>query len=358
MAQARRWTGCCREIDRTLDGRLRAAELGRRLHRAAAQARSGGGSRRRHARGDRRAARAPTTSETEPLVAHYRTTRERRRDPRRPTDQRGLRRRSRTRWSRSAATPMIFRKSPGDRKDGRRRPCRRRHDRLARRAHQARRDDGELDASRPTTSVAGRHVAVQGYRGYPASICTSPNAMVVHGIPARYALDEGDILSVDVGVTLDGFVADSAFTFPVGEISPEARAPARRLPGRARGRHRAGRPGTASPTSRTQCRPRPRRRATRSSAASSGTGSAAPCTRTPSSRTTARRDAALARAGHDVRGRADDHRRRPEVVRARRPVVDLDRRQVAFRPFRAHRGRHRRGPGHPDHTRPAGALLP
>jgi methionyl aminopeptidase len=46
--------------------------------------------------------------------------------------------------------------------------------------------------------------------------------MVVHGIPGGYALKEGDVLSVDVGVTLDGFVADSAWTFPVGEISPEA----------------------------------------------------------------------------------------------------------------------------------------
>jgi methionyl aminopeptidase len=62
----------------------------------------------------------------------------------------------------------------------------------------------------------------KGYRGYPASICTSPNDMVVHGIPGAYALDEGDILSVDVGVTLGGFVADSAYTFPVGEISDEA----------------------------------------------------------------------------------------------------------------------------------------
>jgi methionyl aminopeptidase len=62
----------------------------------------------------------------------------------------------------------------------------------------------------------------KGYRGYPASICTSPNAMVVHGIPGPYALQDGDILSVDVGVTLDGFVADSAYTFPIGEISPEA----------------------------------------------------------------------------------------------------------------------------------------
>jgi methionyl aminopeptidase len=62
----------------------------------------------------------------------------------------------------------------------------------------------------------------KGYRGYPASICTSPNDMVVHGIPGLYTLREGDLLSVDVGVTLDGFVADSAYTFPIGEISPEA----------------------------------------------------------------------------------------------------------------------------------------
>ena len=62
----------------------------------------------------------------------------------------------------------------------------------------------------------------KGYRGYPASICTSPNSMVVHGIPGPYVLRDGDILSVDVGVTLDGFVGDSAFTFAVGEISDEA----------------------------------------------------------------------------------------------------------------------------------------
>ena len=61
-----------------------------------------------------------------------------------------------------------------------------------------------------------------GYRGFPASICLSPNDMVVHGIPGAYALDEGDILSVDVGVTLDGFVADAAYTFAVGEVSDEA----------------------------------------------------------------------------------------------------------------------------------------
>jgi methionyl aminopeptidase len=62
----------------------------------------------------------------------------------------------------------------------------------------------------------------KGYRGYPASICTSPNDMIVHGIPGPYTLGEGDILSVDVGVTLDGYVGDSSFTFPVGRISREA----------------------------------------------------------------------------------------------------------------------------------------
>jgi methionyl aminopeptidase len=64
--------------------------------------------------------------------------------------------------------------------------------------------------------------AFKGYRGFPGSICTSPNSMVVHGIPGPYALDRGDIVSVDVGVTLDGWVADAARTFAVGPISPIA----------------------------------------------------------------------------------------------------------------------------------------
>ncbi len=62
----------------------------------------------------------------------------------------------------------------------------------------------------------------KGYKGYPAATCLSPNAMVVHGIPGRTKLGDGDILSVDVGVTLDGFVADSAWTFAVGTISADA----------------------------------------------------------------------------------------------------------------------------------------
>jgi methionyl aminopeptidase len=62
----------------------------------------------------------------------------------------------------------------------------------------------------------------KGYKGYPAATCLSPNAMVVHGIPGKTKLENGDILSVDGGVTLEGFVADSAWTFAVGEISADA----------------------------------------------------------------------------------------------------------------------------------------
>jgi methionyl aminopeptidase len=62
----------------------------------------------------------------------------------------------------------------------------------------------------------------KGYKGYPAAICISPNEMIVHGIPGRYRLREGDVVTCDVGVTLDGLIADSAVTFPVGEIDVEA----------------------------------------------------------------------------------------------------------------------------------------
>src|SRR5580704_2319239 len=63
----------------------------------------------------------------------------------------------------------------------------------------------------------------KGYRGFPGSICASPNAMVVHGIPGPYRLKGGDTVSIDVGVTLDGWVADAARTFPVGNVSEQAR---------------------------------------------------------------------------------------------------------------------------------------
>ena len=82
---------------------------------------------------------------------------------------------------------------------------------------------GELDeAAEEYIRSQGGTSSFKGYLGYPAAICTSPNDMVVHGIPNGRTVSEGDILSVDVGVVLDGFVADSAYTFAVGEIAADA----------------------------------------------------------------------------------------------------------------------------------------
>jgi methionyl aminopeptidase len=82
---------------------------------------------------------------------------------------------------------------------------------------------GELDeVAEEFIRSRGGVPTFKGYKGYPAATCLSPNSMVVHGIPGKTKLEGGDILSVDVGVTLDGFVADSAWTFPVGTISADA----------------------------------------------------------------------------------------------------------------------------------------
>jgi len=68
----------------------------------------------------------------------------------------------------------------------------------------------------------GGRPSFKGYRGFPASICASVNDEVVHGIPGPRTLREGDIIGVDVGVELEGFHGDAAWTFAVGEVSPEA----------------------------------------------------------------------------------------------------------------------------------------
>jgi len=64
--------------------------------------------------------------------------------------------------------------------------------------------------------------AFKGYMGYPSTLCTSINEQVVHGIPSQRKLEDGDILSVDVGVYAEGFYGDAAITFPVGDVEPEA----------------------------------------------------------------------------------------------------------------------------------------
>jgi len=82
---------------------------------------------------------------------------------------------------------------------------------------------GELDRlARQTMEARGATPSFLGYRGFTGSICTSPNSVIVHGIPGDRALVDGDIISIDVGVFYEGFHVDSAWTFPVGNVSSEA----------------------------------------------------------------------------------------------------------------------------------------
>jgi methionyl aminopeptidase len=82
---------------------------------------------------------------------------------------------------------------------------------------------GELDAAAERFIASqGATAAFKGYRGFPGSICASPNSMVVHGIPGPYELKRGDLISLDVGVIHNGWVADAAFTIPIGPVSEPA----------------------------------------------------------------------------------------------------------------------------------------
>lgn len=78
------------------------------------------------------------------------------------------------------------------------------------------------DIARDIIKEHGAKSSFLGYHGYPATICASVNDEIVHGIPGKRRLNDGDIISVDVGVILDGFNGDSAWTYGVGTISPEA----------------------------------------------------------------------------------------------------------------------------------------
>ena len=82
-----------------------------------------------------------------------------------------------------------------------------------------------LDLDRVSREVLERRGARSnflGYLGFPATVCTSPNNMIVHGIPGKYILKEGDIISVDCGAIIEGYHGDAAYTAPVGEIPAEA----------------------------------------------------------------------------------------------------------------------------------------
>src|SRR5713226_9039001 len=77
------------------------------------------------------------------------------------------------------------------------------------------------DAAERMIRDAGAYPTFKGYNGFPFSICASVNEQVVHGFPSKYELQESDIFSIDVGVTLDGFVGDTAATIPVGKASED-----------------------------------------------------------------------------------------------------------------------------------------
>jgi methionyl aminopeptidase len=81
----------------------------------------------------------------------------------------------------------------------------------------------EIDAvARAIIEARGARSNFLNYHGFPAVICTSPNDMIVHGIPGGYVLQEGDILSVDCGAIIEGYHGDAAYTAPVGDVSAEA----------------------------------------------------------------------------------------------------------------------------------------
>lgn len=82
----------------------------------------------------------------------------------------------------------------------------------------------ELDRiAKQMLDARGAVPAFLGYQGFPGTLCTSINEQIVHGIPSSRVLEEGDILSLDFGLIKDGFYADTAKTFPVGEVDPESR---------------------------------------------------------------------------------------------------------------------------------------
>ena len=83
----------------------------------------------------------------------------------------------------------------------------------------------ELDAiAEATIRGVGATPSFKGYRGFPASICTSLNEQVVHGIPGKRVVKDGDIVSLDVGAIVEGFHGDSAVTVCIGHVTPQARA--------------------------------------------------------------------------------------------------------------------------------------
>ena len=146
---------------------------------------------------------------------------------------------------------------------------------------------GELDAmAERGIRAQGAVPTFKGYHGFTGSICASVNEEVVHGIPGDRVLGDGDLLSIDIGTTLDGYVSDTAVTMPIGTISEAAR----RLLEVTQECLMIGieqmQDGNHSATSAPRSRRTPRKTALAWSANLSATASAARCTRSPKCPTT------------------------------------------------------------------------
>ena len=149
-----------------------------------------------------------------------------------------------------------------------------------------------------------------GYHGFPAVICTSPNAMIVHGIPGDYRLEEGDILSVDCGAIIEGYHGDAAYTVAVGDVGADAERLIEVTEDSLWAgidRDEAG--NRLHDIGRGRADGRRRRRGSAWCGSTSATPSAPPCTRIPRSPTTGRERPAEAEGRHRLRHRADGQRR-------------------------------------------------
>ena len=200
---------------------------------------------------------------------------------------------------------------------------------------------------------AGGVPTFKGYNGFPGSICASPNSMVVHGIPGPYTVVEGDVMSIDVGVTLDGFVADSARTFGVGEIDAEAQRLLDVCEAALAAGIEAARPG------------RSHRRHLRRRFSGSTEDAGFSIVRSLVGHGVGRdmheepQVPNFGEPGHgpklvdrdDDRDRADDHRRRRRRLPRRGRLVDLHERRIAVRAFRAHGCDNRRWTAHSHYGR-------
>ena len=193
---------------------------------------------------------------------------------------------------------------------------------------------GSPTSSSARTAVCPPRRATRAIRAPSASRPTTWSFTASSG---RTVVEDGDLVTIDVGVTLGTAIADSAYTFGVGSIDAESQ----RLLDVCQDALVAGvaeaRPSTSgSGTSRTRCRRSSRVQGSRWSRASSGTGSAGTTTRTPTCRTSGDPGRGPRLGGDDDRDRADDHDGLSRRSGSRR-TGDLDHRRVASRPFRAHR---------------------